>query len=1219
MVDAFVADLASALVRKLVSLATEELFQAWNLHDDLLTLRERLEFIDALLSDALSKKLYMSAAQNWFNKLQAVAQVADVFLDELAYEATRRKVEDSHKVNDFFVPSKNKILYRFKVAHKIKSIHCSFDKICKYAGDIGLKPIEHLSSSVHHREIRNSPPFEDESQIVGRDKDVSYLVQTVCRNHDQDLEVIAVVGMGGQGKTTLARMVYNTNNVITMFTKRMWVTVPYDFDFMKILNQMVVSLTSNASELENTEGLIKKLQKYLKGEKFLLVLDDVWNEKPEEWDNLRNSLLAVGGARGSKVLVTTRKQEVTDAMQCLVSYHLEKLSEECSWALFKQRAFSYGGVLETETFAGLGRRMVERCGGLPLAIKTLGGLLHSKKSEQEWLLIDNSEIWKSKGVLSSLRLSYDNLPYSSLKRCFAYCSIMPKNSNIYKDQLVQTWMALGFLLPPINSDVLMEDIGNEYFNILLWNSLLQDVCRDRYGNVTTCKMHDLVHDLALDLSKHHSLTLTKSHEVSHSLQPIYVRVDRGVSDIRTKILKSNFVRVQILYSGARVVVDMLPYLKHLTVLILNANNVTRELPCSLRKMKYLKHLDISCFNYRLPNFITELYNLQTLRVWKLEELPKKFCNLINLRHLVFENKYMKRSCRTRCMFVGIQRLTCLQTLPHFVVTRDQNCLIGQLGGLNNLRGKLDLYGLSDVENMEEASKAKLYTKFNLERLFLNWSNNVDEREDREYNHGDVMEGLKPTTNLKELTIDYFKGENFASWITMMTNLVKITLRNCKRCETLLPLGYLPKLREMKINGMTSVKVIGTDFYGVLGSDSSESSERGVIQTVTTMYPSMKKLLLLDLPKLKEWLEPVTSTGHEDQSTMLVFPILEELYIRNCPRLTRIPRICFSSLKKLEITNLYSSMILETLSRNVNSLTYLLLWNIRDEGGGSSASSSNRHSAFDELLRNNSRSLTTLNLNDCQGLTCLTLGDALEALEVVNCPDLTSINVVEGSSGVKDLTIGRCPSLSEYVFVQKMRSTLIRLTLGPFFEELDEFPWSFFSSVISFISLTSLTLYGWRSVKSILPAAELDDSISSTFPALTELHIIDFDGVKALPDSLAKLPCLGTLFIRNCENLRSLPTFSESHSLRYLDIHRCPDLQERCRKGSGPEWFKIQHIPYDHPAPTEIFWAERWLSRIRVLCNDSASWTKNICMKIDSLSSNEDSTDCSSSIHFDETS
>ena len=143
--DAFAADLASGLVCKLVSLATEEVIQAWNLQDDLITLRERLESIDALLSDASTKILTMSAVKNWFSKLEAVAHVAEAFMDQLAYEATRRKVEDRRKVRDFFIPSKNTLLYRFKVAHKIKSIHASFDKICKFAGDIGLKPVEYLS------------------------------------------------------------------------------------------------------------------------------------------------------------------------------------------------------------------------------------------------------------------------------------------------------------------------------------------------------------------------------------------------------------------------------------------------------------------------------------------------------------------------------------------------------------------------------------------------------------------------------------------------------------------------------------------------------------------------------------------------------------------------------------------------------------------------------------------------------------------------------------------------------------------------------------------------------------------------------------------------------------------------------------------------------------------------------------------------------------------
>ncbi|XP_074334424.1 putative disease resistance protein RGA1 [Apium graveolens] len=1150
MADAFVADLASGLVFKLISLATDELIQAWNLHEDLVTLRERLETVDALLSDANAKKISMSTVQTWFNKLEAVAHVTDVFFNELTYQVTREKVENHHKVRDYCIPSKNKIIYRLKVARKIKSIHNSFDKLFKSAGDLGLQPLAHLNSILNLREIRQTPPFEDESLIVGRDEDILFLVQTLCKNHEEELPIIALVGMGGQGKTTLARMVYNSDDVMKMFPKRMWVTGSDDFDFMKILNQMAVSLTSTASVLESTEGLINFLQKFLKGVKFLLVVDDVWNEKPEMWDDLRNSLLGVGGARGSNVLITTRKQEVVDAARCSVSYRLTKLSQGDSWALFKNRAFSHGGVLETEEFAAMGRRMVERCGGLPLAIKTLGGLLYSKKSEQEWLLIQNSEMWKSKGVLSSLRLSYDNLPSSSLKRCFAYCSILPKDSVIHINELVEIWMALGFLLPPKGSNLLMEDMGIEYFNILFWNSLLQDVERDEFENITSCRMHDLVHDLALDISKHYSVTVNANHEMNYISGAMYLRLNKGVTAIEPTILKKIFERVHVMYAGANGAY-VLPYLKHLTVLVLNSNEITNELPSSLSEMEYLKHLDISLV-YRLPSYITELYNLQTLRVRSLQELPKKFCNLINLRHLYIGNPY------TRCMFTGIERLTCLQTLPHFVVSKDQNCHLRQLEGLNNLSGKLDLYGLNDVENIEEASKANLCRKSNIQRLLLDWSNNEEERADREYNDEDVMEELRPHKNLKELTVDYFKGKKLASWITMMTNLVKITLRCFRRCERLPPLGHLPKLREIKIIRMDSVKVIGSNFCSTILSTRSQLSEHVAPKAITT-YPSLTILNFCGLLMLEEWLEPVMCGDDEDQTT-LSFPKLEVLKIRSCFKLKKIPVSCFPSLARLEITNLYNSMILETISRNVSSLTYLRLWNI----SGVEGNSTNMDSIINELLRNSSPSLTILDLYDCQGLTYLNLGVAVEEIKVSDCPDLKCINIVDESTCLKDLMVERCPSFSEWMFGQSLSSTLVELKLGPFSEESDEFPWPFdstSSSIISFPNLILLALHGWEKVSSILPAGNIDDRISATFPALTELNIFNFEGLEALPDSLAKLPSLKELFIENCKILEILPTFDESHSLQCLRIYGCPVLTERCMKGSGGEWFKIQHIPY----------------------------------------------------------
>ncbi|KAK1370491.1 NB-ARC domain-containing protein [Heracleum sosnowskyi] len=1193
MADAVVTDLAAGLVRKLVSLATQEVIQAWNLNEDLETLRERLETIDALLSDADTKMLTMPTVRNWFNKLEDVAHVADVFIDELAYQVTRRKVENRRKVLDFFVPSKNNTLYRFKVAHKIKSIHTSFDKIFKWAGDLGLQPLAHLYSVVQQKEIRNTPPCEDESKIVGRVSDMSYLVHTLCKNHQENLSVIAVVGMGGQGKTTLARMVYNRDVVIDTFPKRMWVTVSDDFDFMNILNEMVVSLTSTNSKLKNADGLIKDLQKQLKGVKYLLILDDVWNDQQEKWDKLMNSLHGVGGAKGSRILITTRNQEVVNAVQCYDFHRVEQLSEDDSWALFKQRAFSYGGVSETEEFDALGKKMVKRCGGLPLAIKTLGSLLHSKKSEKEWLLIQNSEIWKSKGIFASLRLSYDNLPCSSLKRCFAYCSILPKDFKIYKDKLVLQWMSLGFILPPKNSNMLMEDIGNEYFNILLWNSLLQDVKKDEYGDIIYCKMHDLVHDLALELSKHHFITATDDHELNHMSKAIYVRFNEGLSGTKPKITRRNFERVQVLYAETNMFHDVLPYFNHLTTLVLEVKNdglpsCEDELPCSVANMKYLKYLDISSFSksYRLPSYITRLYNLQTLILPELNEIPTTLCNLINLRHFVIRHKFAS----AKVMFTGIERLISLQTLPHFVVSRDHNCHIGQLGELNNLRGKLKLYGLSDIESMEEARKAKLHEKPNIQRLWMDWNNNKDEREEIvEYNDEDVMEGLKPHTNLKELIVKYFKGKKLASWITMMTNLVRIDLGDCNICEGLPSLGQLPKLREIMISRMHSLKVIGSDLRGSLSSRSIEFTESWAAKTVTTTYPSLTKLHLWDLPNLEEWLEPVMSRGDEDQSTMLAFPKLEEMTIEKCPKLTRIPYSCFPSLKKLGIQDLdSSSLLLETLRRIVSASKYLKPKDISDGEGICSSSTSNVEDKIEQVLRNNSLSLTSLTVNNCKGLTCLTLGAPLEKLEVFNCPNLTSIKVLEDSgAALIDLSIGKSLALSEWVFAQSVSSTLVRLTIGPSLEELDKFSWQFSSSpssVISFPNLTWLSLYGWVKAKSIVPTRQIDDSLCSTFPALSYLYITDFGGLKALPDSLALLPSLTSLSIFNCENLESLPAFDESHSLQQLSVFRCPILAERCSKGSGPEWFKIQHIPTTWGSTNTVSLVSSIRKRVRGLLN-----------------------------------
>lgn len=350
--EAFGADLAARLVAKLVSLAAKEVIQAWNVDKDLQKLGERFEILGALLDDGRTKKITMSVVDKWFDKLEDVANNTEVFLDELEYEATRKTVKYHGKPLKSYISSKNPF-YRRKVAGRINSIYASFNEVFKWANDVGLHPVAHLNTTVQPR-VRFEAPSQDNTLIVGRDQDISNLLQILCTDKERDLPVVAIVGMGGQGKTTLARMVLYSDDVIKMFTKRMFVTISDDFNFIKILSEMVQSLTSRNLLLDNAQGLINELQKNLKGEKFLLVLDDVWNEESNKWEDLRNSLLGVGGAKGSTVLVTTRKQKVIDAMQNCDPYSLGELQDGHSYELFKKIAFQ-DGFSETEPFADMGR------------------------------------------------------------------------------------------------------------------------------------------------------------------------------------------------------------------------------------------------------------------------------------------------------------------------------------------------------------------------------------------------------------------------------------------------------------------------------------------------------------------------------------------------------------------------------------------------------------------------------------------------------------------------------------------------------------------------------------------------------------------------------------------------------------------------------------------------------------------------------------------------
>ncbi|CDP14721.1 unnamed protein product, partial [Coffea canephora] len=773
----------SVILNKILPLAADEISRAWGVKKDLQKLAKKVEMMEALIFDAKCKQSTSKAAQLWLKRLQSIARDAEIVLDDFGYEVLRHKVENRKrdKVRNFF-SSSNPISFRLEMANKIKNVSASLEEAYKEANQIGLHPAQLPMASADHKVDRSTDPFVDESETVGREAEVSEVVSMLISSDcKKDLPVISIVGMGGQGKTTLAQLVLKNECVVKHFDKTIWVCVSDDFKVERLLNEMLESLEGKSAETTNTEALVRMLQENLKGKSYLLVLDDIWNDDPLKWNDMRRRFSAIGGAPGSKILATTRSDEVASAMQTSGVHHLDILSDDHSWMLFEKLAFADGGATKTQDLVDIGRRILKKCGGVPLAIKVIGGLLYSKKNASEWLTIERSEIWNestniANGVISVLKLSYENLPSWSVKQCFASCSIFPKDADMEKENLIQIWMAQGLINDAKGGGghLQMEDIGSEYFNVLLRSSLLQAGYKNSINEIVFCRMHDLVHDLSLQVSNNRFFNTEDGMEVLKNI--------KGIPP-----------NLQTLYyrgGDSSMLEDILERSRYLGVLKVDCWDVT-HLPNAVGNMKHLRHLDISETGISaLPDSVTKLYNLMTLKVCYLEEIPKKFSNLINLRHFQFSRG------EAICLFPGIGRLANLRTLPHFRVSQEKGCQLEESEHLRNLRGELRIFGLENVSSFESAAKAKLSEKSSIQGLRLSWDGTNEDCDDNNINS--VLEGLQPHPDLKSLAINGFKGSRLPLWMVLLRNLVHLRLEELGKCEQVPPLGHLPCLESLEM-------------------------------------------------------------------------------------------------------------------------------------------------------------------------------------------------------------------------------------------------------------------------------------------------------------------------------------------------------------------------------------------------------------------------------------
>ncbi|VAH12117.1 unnamed protein product [Triticum turgidum subsp. durum] len=673
------------------------------------TLKRKLPAILDVITDAEEQATaHREGAKAWLPELKTVAYEANEVFDEFKYEALRREARKKGHYRELgfdvikLFPTHNRIVFRYKMGRKLCRI---------------LKAIDVLIAEMHafRFKYRPQPPVpkkwrQTDSVITdlqdiasrSRDKDKKNIVATLLgQANNADFIVVPIVGMGGLGKTTLAQLIYNEPEVQKHFQLLLWVCVSDTFD-VNSLAKSIVEASPNKN-VDTDKPPLDRLQKLVSGQRYVLVLDDVWDNKElRKWEILKVCLQH--GGMGSAVLTTTRDKRVAEIMGAdRAAYNLNALEDHFIKKIIEARAFSLDKEKPAE-LVEIVDEIVDRCRGSPLAATAIGSVLRTKTSVKEWKAVSSatSICTEETGILPILKLSYNDLP-AHMKQCFAFCAVFPKDYKIDVEKLIQLWIANGFI--PEHKEDSLETFGKHIFDELVSRSFFLDLeeSKDSCGYFCrTCKIHDLMHDIAMSVMGKECVVAIKGPSqiewLSDTARHLFLSCDETEGILNDALEKKSPAIQTLICDG-----PIQSSLQHLSKYNnLHALKLCLRTESFLLKPKYLHHLrylDLSKSSMKaLPEDISILYNPQVLDLsncYFLERLPRQMKYMTSLCHLY------THGCPTlKSMPPGLENLTKLQTLTVFVAgVPGPDCSdVGELQHLN-LGGHLEL---RQVENVKEA-------------------------------------------------------------------------------------------------------------------------------------------------------------------------------------------------------------------------------------------------------------------------------------------------------------------------------------------------------------------------------------------------------------------------------------------------------------------------------------------------------------------------------------
>ncbi|ERN06525.1 disease resistance protein RPM1-like [Amborella trichopoda] len=660
----------SFLLTKLDQLLTEEVQLLSGVSNDVRWINDELRSIKAFLNDADNVRETNTSVNAWVEQVQDVAYDAEDVLDTFIIQIARLQRRRGFMCRPC---SCIKELYiKHNVATKIKTIRSRVDDIANRRERLDLRMREEGSSSSVSAStsayLQAISDLVEEVDIVGVENKVELIEGWL---QEPQLQVISIYGMGGLGKTTLAKRIYNGEIVKNHFHCRAWVTVSHSSTAKKILTTILRGFLKDdketfkgAEEMEDRD-LHEKLHTCVSGKKYIVVLDDVWDE--DAWKVVHSSLPNVQNE--GRFIITTRKGDIAFPIHVMSRvYRLGRLSEYDAWSLFCKKAFwmedgqACPSELEREA-----RLIVQECDGLPLAIVVIGGMMSKQpRTISSWVNAYRSLGWElsnHEGLRAVLALSYKDLP-PFLRHCFLYCCLFPEDYEIPRSKLIRLWVSEGFI--ERRQGMKEEEVAGIYFRELLDRSLIHVEEIGETGQVKLCRVHDVVRKLGHSLFEKENFgaySVATSSKLGDRCRRVSVQnaepcvpIEAKMSHLRTFFMfgirasspsylsdlfsKSRYMRVLDLEG---IYIEHLPdeigYLIHLRYIGLRYTGI-KEVPRSLAKLRSLQTLDLEGFHGELPSGISEVDTLIYLSAsHKLFRnglrVPNEIIRLTNLQILKF--------------------------------------------------------------------------------------------------------------------------------------------------------------------------------------------------------------------------------------------------------------------------------------------------------------------------------------------------------------------------------------------------------------------------------------------------------------------------------------------------------------------------------------------------------------------------------------------------------